>query len=77
MGLVERTIFGRPALSGSLWPDFSVHNTDHGSSTLRTLDYVDTWVDGNSAQVSHLPYGVRTHHSLSYGHRDILLYQVI
>jgi hypothetical protein len=50
MGPAERTIFGPPALCGSLRPGFSANNTDRGSKTLRTLDFVDIWADDGLVQ---------------------------
>jgi hypothetical protein len=77
MGPAERTILGPPALSGSLQPGFSANNTGHGSSTIRTLYFVDICAENSSAESGNWPDGVRTDHSLSYGHRDIFLYQAI
>ena len=78
-GPAERTIFGPPALSDSLQPGFSVHNTGHG---IGDYGHFISFTSANGRttvqrKVSNWLDGVRTHHCLSYGHQDILQYQAI
>ena len=73
----ERTIFERPCLSGSLRSSFSVHKLaksvvdhEHFISLTSVRVTVQRRLDNQSDEL-------RTSRDLSYGHLDLLLYEVI